>query len=114
MGPPKLKRSASSSVSRNYRLEPSLSYSSKRRNSTLTNNDDIMEDDDDDDEQDPDDLEDRDDQDNRQDEEHASSSRRRSSSVDSIEREMTLKDRQEVSIPSVRLISAHPLSWHRQ
>lgn len=74
-----------------------------------------MEDDDDDDEQDPDDLEDRDDQDNRQDEEHAgSSSRRRSLSVDSIEREMTLKDRQEVSIPSVRLISAHPLSWHRQ
>lgn len=87
MGPPKLKRSASSSLSRNYRLEPSLSYSSNRRNSTLTNNDDIMEDDDD--EQDPQEL-DEDEQDNRPDED------RDSLSVNSIEREMTLKDRQEV------------------
>ena len=90
MGPPKLKRSASSSLSRNYRLEPSLSYSSNRRNSTLTNNGDIMEvEDDEDEEQDPQNL-DEEGQDTRQEENHDSLS------INSIEREMTLKDRQEV------------------
>lgn len=87
MGPPKLKRSTSSSLSRNYRLEPSLSYSSHRRNSTLTN-EDIIEDDN---EPDPD-QEDEQDQESQQDQEHDN----RSLSVNSIEREMTLKDRQEV------------------
>lgn len=88
MGPPKLKRSTSSSLSRNYRLEPSLSYSSHRRNSTLTN-EDLIEDDN---EPDPD-QEDEQDQESQQDQEHDN----RSLSVNSIEREMTLKDRQEVS-----------------
>ncbi|CAO0798017.1 unnamed protein product [Mucor circinelloides] len=86
MGPPKLKRSTSSSLSRNYRLEPSLSYSSHRRNSTLTN-EDIIEDDN---EPDPD-QEDEQDQESQQDQEHDD----RGLSVNSIEREMTLKDRQE-------------------
>lgn len=88
MGPPKLKRSASSSLSRNYRLEPSISHSSNRRNSTLTN-DDLIEDGREEDEDE--DEEDDDDNQENQDNDHDSLS------INSIEREMTLKDRQEVS-----------------
>jgi hypothetical protein len=88
MGPPKLKRSTSSSLSRSYRLEPSLSYSSNRRNSTLTN-DDLIEDEREEEEEEDDDynVNNQENQDNDHD----------SLSINSIEREMTLKDRQEVS-----------------
>lgn len=86
MGPPKLKRSTSSSLSRNYRLESSLSHSSNRRNSTLTN-DDLIEDGREEEEEDDDDDNNQENQDNDHD----------SLSINSIEREMTLKDRQEVS-----------------